>query len=170
MSCAAHPGLHTNTSDRGETAMTTTAMQHSITARPSTAVRDDQLRELAWTGFRVVIGFLFACHGALGLFGAFGGYDGAGSAVPLLSWPGWWASVIEFVGGALVLVGLWTRPTAVLCSGAMAYAYFVVHQPMGVLPLQNAGEPAALFSWAFLVIAAYGPGRYALDTLRRARR
>ncbi|MCO1655664.1 DoxX family protein [Pseudonocardia humida] len=146
------------------TARTTTA--RTTTARTTTA-RADRLREAAWAGFRVVFGFLFVLHGAVGAFGAFGGVDGAGTPVELLSWPGWWGSAIHLVAGALVLVGLWTRPAALLCSGAMAYAYFVVHQPLGALPLQNGGEPAALFAWAFLAIAAVGSGRYALDALRR---
>jgi putative oxidoreductase len=124
----------------------------------------ERARELVWAGFRVVVGFLFVCHGVQGLFGAFGGIDGAGTTVPLLSWPVWWADVIHLVGGALVAVGLWTRPAAVICSGAMAYAYFVVHQRMGPLPLQNMGEPAALYAWAFLAIAVIGPGRYSLDS------
>jgi putative oxidoreductase len=117
--------------------MTTTTVR-------GTNQRTDRLRELAWAGFRAVCGFLFACHGAQGLFGAFGGIDGAGAAVPFLSWPGWWGSAINLIGGALVLVGLFARTTAVVCSGTMAYAYFVVHQPLGALPLQNMGEPAAL--------------------------
>jgi putative oxidoreductase len=138
-------------------------------AATPTGSRAGTARELAWAGFRAVVGFLFACHGAQGLFGAFGGVDGAGGAVPWLSIFGA-SSLICLVGGALVLAGLWTRSAAVLCSGTMAVAYFTVHQPMGALPLQNMGEPAAFYAWAFLVIAALGPGRYALDTVvRRAR-
>ncbi|WP_116044369.1 DoxX family protein [Amycolatopsis palatopharyngis] len=118
---------------------------------------------------RVVVAFLFICHGAQGL-GAFGGIDGQGAGVAFGSWPGWWATAIELVAGGLVLLGLFSRPAALLCSGAMAYAYFVVHQPMGLLPLQNLGEQAALFSWIFLLIAVLGPGSFALDSLRRSRR
>jgi putative oxidoreductase len=150
---------------------TTTVRTPSATPVTSEQARSryaEHGRELAWTGFRAVVGFLFACHGAQGMFGAFGGIDGAGAAVPPLSL-GWWSSLICLVGGALVLVGYRTRPSALLCSGSMAFAYFVVHQPMGALPLQNLGEPAALYAWAFLVIAVFGPGRYAVDTLRRRR-
>ncbi|MCG8915516.1 DoxX family protein [Actinokineospora sp. PR83] len=115
---------------------------------------------------RVVVGFLFLCHGLQG-FGLFGGVDTMGTAVPVGSWPGWYAGVIEVVGGALVLLGLLTRPAALVCSGAMAYAYFTVHQPMAALPLQNMGEQAVLFCWVFLLIAALGPGPFALSALRR---
>lgn len=120
--------------------------------------------EYALTALRLVSGFLFACHGAQG-FGAFGGIDGHGAGVPFGMWPGWWASVIELVAGALVCLGLGTRVAAVLCSGVMAYAYFTVHQPLGLLPLQNMGEPAALYAWIFLLIAVAGPGRLALGRL-----
>lgn len=118
---------------------------------------------------RIVVSFLFFCHGLVGLFGAFGGVGGQGTAVPFGSWPGWWAGVIHVVAAALVGVGLYTRAAALLCSASMAYAYFVVHQPTELLPILNGGEPAALFSWIYLLIAALGPGALALDSLRRAR-
>jgi putative oxidoreductase len=130
------------------------------TGRPKAAV-------LAAT--RVVVSFLFVCHGLVGLFGVFGGIDGQGGTVEFLSWPGWWSSVIHLVAGALVGVGLFTRPAALLCSGSMAYAYFVVHQPIALLPLPNGGEPAALFAWIYLLIAVLGPGAVAVDNLRRRR-
>lgn len=139
---------------------TTTATEPKTTSKVQSAV-------LGAT--RVVISFLFVCHGVVGLFGAFGGIDGQGGTVAPLSWPGWWGSVIHLVAGALVLVGLWTRPAALLCSGAMAYAYFTVHQPLALLPLPNGGEPAALFAWIFLLIGVIGPGAFALDALRRRR-
>jgi putative oxidoreductase len=152
------------------TAATTTATTTSATPVQGVDRRAERARDLAWTGFRAVVGFLFACHGAQGLFGTFGGVDGAGATVPALSIFGL-SSLICLAGGAFVLVGLWTRTSAVLSSGTMAFAYFTVHQPMGSVPLVNMGEPAALNAWAFLVIAAYGPGRYAVDTLvRRARK
>ncbi|MFG2163552.1 DoxX family protein [Micromonospora chersina] len=116
--------------------------------------------------FRMVTGLLFLCHGAASLFGVLGGNPMTGKAVPVGEWPGWWAALIQFVCGALVLVGLFTRPAALLASGSMAYAYFVVHQPDGALPLRNGGEPAALFCWSFLLVAVLGPGTWALDALR----
>ncbi|WP_327178907.1 DoxX family protein [Streptomyces sp. NBC_01335] len=111
--------------------------------------------------FRVVVGLLFACHGAAALFGVFGGPHGASPR--LWEWPGWWAALIQLAGGVLVLVGYGTRASAVLCSGSMAYAYFGTHQATGLLPIENGGEAAAMFCWAFLLIAALGPGRWALD-------
>ncbi|MEV7555404.1 DoxX family protein [Amycolatopsis sp. NPDC089917] len=119
---------------------------------------------LALSVVRVVVSFLFLCHGlqAMGFFDK--------PAVPVGTWPSWYAGVIELVGSLLLLAGLFTRPVAVLLSGTMAYAYFVVHQPDALLPLQNKGEMAALYSWVFLLFAVVGPGTYALDTLRRRRK
>ncbi|HEY7593366.1 MAG TPA: DoxX family protein [Actinophytocola sp.] len=114
---------------------------------------------------RAVVGFLYACHGADSLFGVFGREHTAAFG----AWPSWYAGVIALFGGALVAIGLATRPAALLCSGAMAFAYFTVHQPGGLLPIQNHGEPAAMFCWTFLLIATLGPGSFALDTLRRRR-
>lgn len=105
---------------------------------------------------RMVVGFLFALHGGQKLFGWFGG--GPPEMTPLL----WVAGVIELVGGALVAVGLFTGWAAFLCSGMMAVAYFMVHQKMGLLPIQNRGELAALYCWIFLLIAARGDGIWSL--------
>jgi putative oxidoreductase len=118
--------------------------------------------------YRVVVGSLFACHGAATLFDVLGGPHGEAPGVG--QWPSWWAAVIQLAGGTLVALGLGTRLSATLCSGSMAYAYFVEHQPDGLFPLENGGEAAAMFCWAFLLIAFLGPGRWPLDALlRRAR-
>jgi len=147
--------------------MTTTL--HSTEPTATTTATNTKLQAGAIGATRVVVSFLFICHGLMGLFGAFGGIDGVGGAVELFSWPDWWGSTIHLVAGALVLVGLFTRTAALLCSGAMAYAYFTVHQPIALLPIPNGGEPAALFSWIFLLIGIIGPGAFALDALRRRR-
>jgi putative oxidoreductase len=130
-----------------------------------------RMGDIIHTAVRVVIGGLFACHGLAGLFGVLGGAPGTnGGTFVFGSWPNWWAALIELVGGVLVAVGLYTRVTAVLCSGVMAFAYFTVHLPHALLPIENGGEPAALFSWIFLLIAALGSGPIALDVLVRQRR
>ncbi|MFG3705702.1 DoxX family protein [Micromonospora sp. NPDC047670] len=130
----------------------------------------DRLGGPALSLFRAVVGLLFLCHGLASLFGILGGNRGTGEAVPFGEWPGWWAALIQAACGGLVLVGLLTRAAAVLASGSMAYAYFVVHQPDALLPLRNGGELAVLFCWSFLLIAVFGPGAWAVDTLLRARR
>ncbi|MFC9787192.1 DoxX family protein [Rhodococcus sp. NPDC127528] len=118
--------------------------------------------------FRIVVGFLFLVHGTTDMFG-FPAKPWNGHLAAFASWPYWWAGLIELVGGFLVMVGLGTRIAALICSGAMAYAYFTVHQPRGALPILNGGEPAALFCWAFLLIAAAGPGAFAVDSVLRRR-
>ncbi|GAA4604258.1 DoxX family protein [Actinoallomurus liliacearum] len=125
----------------------------------------DRARPYVLSLYRIVVAVLFGCHGAASLFGVLGGAPGRGTAVPVGVWPFWWAALIEFGGGILLLVGLGSRGTALLCSGTMAYAYFVVHQPRSLFPIQNAGEPAILFCWAFLLLAVFGPGAWALDSV-----
>ncbi|MEU3374145.1 DoxX family protein [Streptomyces sp. NPDC006711] len=129
----------------------------------------DSARPYALGLFRIVIGFLFACHGAASLFGVFGGAVGGGS-IPAGTWPGWYAAVIQLVGGVLVLAGLFTRPVALISSGSMAYAYFSVHQSHALLPLQNGGEASAMYCWAFVLLVFTGPGALALDQFLGARR
>ena len=123
--------------------------------------RLDPAREHVIGLYRIVIGFLFACHGLKTLFGLLG----AKAPAPVGTWPGWWAAVIQLVCGVLVCVGLATRPAAVLGSGSMAFAYFTVHLPTGLFPIQNGGEAATLFCWGLLVLAFVGPGRFALGNL-----
>ncbi|HEY2763926.1 MAG TPA: DoxX family protein [Pseudonocardiaceae bacterium] len=113
----------------------------------------------------MVVGFLFACHGAASLFGIL--VPMRGGVVHPGAWPQWWAAMIELVGGTFVAVGLGTRIAAFICSGTMAYAYFVVHQRQGALPIQNHGELAALYAWLFLLIVVIGPGPISLDSLWR---
>ena len=127
-------------------------------------MRGNRLTEPVWTLFRVVVGQLFALHGASTVFGVFGGNRGTGHAAEMGSWPGWYAGMIQLVCGLLVLVGLVTVPAAILASGSMAYAYFTVHQPHALLPLQNGGDAPVLFCWAFLAIAIIGPGRWSIPT------
>ncbi|MFE3942132.1 DoxX family protein [Streptomyces sp. NPDC059118] len=124
----------------------------------------NQARPYALGLFRIVVGLLFTSHGAASLFGIFGGTMGGGS-IPVGTWPGWYAAVIQFVGGILVMLGFGTRTAALICSGSMAYAYFKVHQPEALFPLQNGGEPSAIFCWTFLLLVFTGPGALAVDRL-----
>lgn len=79
----------------------------------------------------------------------------------------WIAGVIEIVGGLLLIVGLLSRPVALLLSGQMAVAYWMIHAPESTFPLLNRGEGAILFCFIFLLIAAAGPGPWSLDAKRR---
>lgn len=132
--------------------------------------RLDDARPHVISLFRIVVGLLFTCHGAATLFGVLGGNMGSGHSVSAGTWPGWYAAVIQLVGGSLVLVGLGTRFAALICSGSMAYAYFTEHQVHELWPIQNGGEAPVMFCWAFLAIVFTGPGHWALDRLLAASR
>ena len=110
--------------------------------------------------FRIVAGFLFMFHGLQKVLGMFGG-----TVMPTGSMP-WIAGVIELVGGICIMIGLLTRVMAFICSGEMAAAYFMAHQPKGGLPIENGGELAALYCFAFLYIAARGAGICSVDAAR----
>ncbi len=77
------------------------------------------------------------------------------------------AGILELVGGVLLIIGLFTRPTAFILSGMCAVAYFVAHAPRGFYPILNGGELAVLYSFVFLYIAAAGPGPWSADAARR---
>ncbi|MBW8768129.1 MAG: DoxX family protein [Gemmatimonadetes bacterium] len=77
----------------------------------------------------------------------------------------WVASWLELIGGTLIIMGLFTRPTAFVLSGLMAFAYFLVHAPVDIVPLVNRGEPAVLLCFVFLYMSAAGAGPYSVDAL-----
>ena len=111
----------------------------------------------AYALLRIVAGLLFLFHG-LQKFGVLGGQ----LTLPPVSLIGL-AAIIETVGGLLIMIGFATSPVAFICSGEMAYAYFYAHQPRGTWPIQNGGEPAALFAFIFLYISTRGAGMLSID-------
>jgi putative oxidoreductase len=114
---------------------------------------------------RVVAGFLFFQSGGLILFGWYGGMPGPpGSAPPLMSEVGI-GGILEFIGGIMIMLGLFTRPVAFIMSGMMAVAYWQFHAPQGGWPLQNQGVAAVLFCFLFLYMAARGAGIWSLDSV-----
>ena len=113
---------------------------------------------------RIVSAFMFMLHGTVKLFGV-PAVEGMGK-VELMSLYGF-AGVLEFVGGLLLLLGLFTRPVAFVLSGQMAVAYFMAHQPQGLLPVQNHGELAVQWCFLFLYFWAAGPGAFSIDAMRR---
>jgi putative oxidoreductase len=110
---------------------------------------------------RIVFGVLWVFHG-LQKFGLFG--DEPADIASLRGVAG----VIEIVAGALIMVGLFTRPAAFVASGQMAFAYFIAHASRAPWPIHNGGEAAVLFCFAFLYIAARGHGWWSVDGLRRS--
>ena len=119
--------------------------------------------ERAYALLRIVAGLLFACHGAQKLFGALGGTAMTSNPMMLL------AGVIEFGGGLLIAIGLFTSWAAFLASGQMAVAYFMVHAKGGFWPIINKGELAVVYCFLFLYIAARGSGPYSVDAAMRKR-
>jgi putative oxidoreductase len=119
----------------------------------------------AYALFRVVFGLLFASHGAQKILGWFGGVQG--SSVPLASLFGV-AGVLEVILGLLIVIGLLAGYAAFVASGEMAVAYFMGHFPRAFWPLENEGEPAVLFCFAFLYIATQGSGIWSVDASRGA--
>ena len=82
----------------------------------------------------------------------------------------WTAGSLEFAGGLLIAIGLFSRIAAFILSGMMAVGYFTGHAPNGFWPITNGGELAILYCWLFLYIAANGPGGWALDNVKAAPR
>lgn len=108
---------------------------------------------------RIVVGLGFIEHGTSKFFGL--------PPFPLPLNPVLYAAGgLELVGGALILLGLFTRPVAFILSGQMAVAYFLAHAPRGFFPANNGGEAAMLYAFVFLYLAAAGAGPWSLDALR----
>src|SRR4051794_14561266 len=103
---------------------------------------------------RIVMGLLFACHGAQKLFGLFGA-----RAFPLTSQMGL-AGIIELVCGLMIAAGFFTGIAAIVAAGEMGYAYVTVHSRSGPWPIRNGGELALLYLVAFLYIATRGSGAW----------
>ena len=115
------------------------------------------------SALRIAAAITFVEHGTQKLFGL-----PVGSRVPLASLIGL-AGVLETAGGALMLLGVFTRPLALVLAGEMAYAYFTVHAPQGRWPIQNQGELAVLYCFVWLYVSAAGPGPISVDrALRKA--
>ena len=121
-----------------------------------------------WTGptthtlLRIAAALLFMQHGVQKLFGWLGGAGGSGATVPLASLAGV-AGILELFGGALLLVGLLTRPLALVLAGEMVVAYVIAHMPQGGFPVQNQGELALLFAAVFAFLFGNGAGPWSLD-------
>ena len=111
---------------------------------------------------RIVTGLLLMQHGGQKAFGFPAPQHGPFELVSLLGLAG----VLELAGGALIIVGLFTRPTAFVLSGMMAVAYFLMHAPKALWPLVNGGELAAIYCFVFLYLSAAGGGTWSLDALR----
>ena len=110
-----------------------------------------------YAAFRIVTGFLFLWHGTQKLFGFPAEAQDAPAFITYVAGP------IELLGGLLVMIGLQTRWAAFICSGTMAAAYWMAHGLNALFPINNGGELAALYCFAFLCIAGRGAGIWSVD-------
>lgn len=115
---------------------------------------------------RIVTGFLFMQHGGQKILGF---PAPARSEFDLFSLSGV-AGSLELFGGFLIVIGLFTRPTAFVLSGLMAFAYFIAHAPRGFWPILNGGELAAMYCFVFLYLSIAGAGEWSIDQIRAGRR
>ncbi len=118
----------------------------------------DRWQNLTLNLLRIIAGLLFMQHGAQKLFGLLGGNQ-VESVFSLFGLAG----VLEFVGGAMIVLGLLTRPVAFVLAGEMAVAYFMAHFPRAFFPIQNGGELAALYCFVFLYLSTRGGGSFSID-------
>ena len=119
--------------------------------------------------FRIMAGLLILQFGTAKILG----YPAVASFanVAVGQWPSWYAGMLELILGALLVIGLFSRMSAFVLSGLMAFAYFIGHAPRGMfMPLANGGTLAALFCFAFLYLAAAGPGPWSVDAAVRGKR
>jgi len=130
----------------------------------------DRTRHITLFLLRIVAGLLFLQAGGMKLFDWFGGVPAQFGGHPPIMSQTWIGGVLEFYGGAAILLGLFTRPIAFVLSGEMAVAYFQFHQPQGLWPIQNHGEPAVLLCFIFLLFAAQGGGNWSLDAMLQRKR
>jgi putative oxidoreductase len=107
---------------------------------------------------RIMTGLLFLEHGTGKILG-FPPLPHSGTLNGFVLFTG----LMELIGGALITVGLFTRPVAFVLSGYMTVAYFMAHFPKSFFPILNSGEPAVFFCFIFFYIAAAGPGPWAID-------
>jgi len=116
--------------------------------------------------FRIMTGLLFICHGGQKLFG----FPPSEQPQPPLASQAGIGGILEFFGGLLIVLGLFTRPTAFILCGTMAVAYFQFHSPGGFFPVVNKGELAVLYCFTFLYFVFSGAGALSLDSLLRKRK
>ena len=118
-------------------------------------------QEQAYAFFRVMAGLMFMGHGVQKLLGFPVKFPFPMNPMTMA------AGGIELIGGALIVIGLFTRPVAFLASGMCAVGYWIAHGSKGFFPITNGGELIALYCFVFLFIATYGAGIWSVDNLRR---
>jgi putative oxidoreductase len=127
---------------------------------PARVAMLDRLTPYVLSILRIMVGLLFLEHGMSRLFGF---PSPIPTPHPMTMY--WFAGCIELTGGALITLGLLTRPAAFIMSGEMAFAYFISHAPRSFFPILNNGDDAVLYCFIFLYLAFAGAGPWSLDAL-----
>ena len=119
---------------------------------------------------RIISALVLFEHSTVRAFGFPANPDRPFRGAPEMFTRPWFATVLELVGGTLIILGLFTRPTAFVLSGLMAFAYFIAHAPESFFPILNRGEPAVLLCFIFLYMSTVGAGPYSVDAVLSRRR
>ena len=114
---------------------------------------------------RIMAALLFLAHGTSKILG----FPSSGSPGPAIASLSGLAGLLELVGGALLVLGLFTRPVAFILAGEMAFAYFIGHAPKSFFPVLNGGDAAILYCFVFLYLALVGGGPWSVDAARSGR-
>ncbi len=136
---------------------TTLPTRSFVPSRPATS---DRLAPCVLSILRIVVALLFLQHGLSKLFG----FPSPMAPPPLWTME-WFSGVIEFAGGVLLTLGLFTRPVAFITSGEMAVGYFMFHAPRSFFPALNGGDATILYCFVFLYLVFAGAGPWSLDAL-----
>jgi len=137
-----------------------------VTTTPSLVAKWQASAPRLLSLLRIMLAFVFLQAGTMKLFAFPIGLPPNGGTPPLWSEFGI-AGILETFGGALALVGLFTRPMAFLFAGEMAVAYFQFFAPQGFWPIATQGALPAICCFAWLYISAAGAGPWSLDARRR---
>ncbi len=128
-----------------------------VPSRPATI---DRLAPYVLSILRIIVALLILQHGLSKVFG----FPSPMAPPPLWTME-WFSGVIEFAGGVLLTLGLFTRPAALIMSGEMAVGYFMFHAPRSFFPALNGGDPAILYCFVFLYLVFAGAGPWSLDAV-----
>jgi putative oxidoreductase len=123
----------------------------------------DRYSSYALAALRIVTALIFMAHGTQKLFGFPAPPE---SGLPPAFSLFWIGAVLEFAGGLLILIGLFTRPVAFLLAGEMAVAYWMFHAPQSLYPVLNGGDASILYCFVFLLLVFTGPGAWSVGSAR----
>ena len=141
-----------------------------LTSTAPTTAGPVKLAGLTLLALRAISALVLFEHSTVRAFGFPANPERPFRGAPDLFTRPWFTTMLELLGGTLILIGLFTRPAAFVLSGLMASAYFIAHAPEHFFPIINGGEPAVILCFVFLFLAANGAGPYSIDAVIRRKR